>query len=53
MPDEAGVDTLAFTSFAMEYWKNTSSNNPRERLIKEIKRWTDVVGVFPNRSAAL
>jgi putative transposase len=50
---EAEEDLLAFTAFPTAHWKKIWSTNPLERLNKEIKRRTDVVGVFPNPAALL
>ena len=51
--DDADSDVLAFITFPKEHWRQISSTNPLERINKEIKRRTNVVGIFPNDGAII
>jgi transposase-like protein len=51
---EQGVEeTLSYMSYPREHWRNLRTNNPLERVIREIRRRTRVVGAFPDGNSAL
>src|SRR4029450_7608883 len=53
MLTDAREDLTAFTAFPVAHWRKLWSTNPLERLNKEVKRRTNVVGIFPDDAAVL
>ena len=51
--DASREDVLAYMDFPREHWPQIASTNPLERVNKEIKRRSDVVGIFPNDEAII
>jgi transposase-like protein len=52
-PRLRGLDTLAYYGFPEEHWRRIRTNNPLERILREIRRRTRVVGPFPDGESAL
>ncbi len=51
--EEAVEETFAYCAFPEEHWRRIRTNNPLERILREIRRRTRVVGAFPDGQSAL
>ena len=51
--EDAEEDVLAYAAFPQEHWQKIWSNNPLERVNKEVKRRTNVVGIFPTEGSVI
>ncbi len=47
------ADTLAYMDFPSEHWRSLKTNNPLERVLREVRRRTRVVGAFPDTRSAI